>query len=521
MELMDLSSPILSDGNSDFLDLDRTPVSKLELRTWFLFGASIDVAAFPLAVFSPVISQGMLAAVGFESDNHSIPCDSSVSGYSCVVKIGSTYIDTTSYFFYGSVVATLLQVFLFIGLGSLADHGPWRKRFMLIFSIVGATCCILFPTVFRNDMFIYCTFLSIMITVCLGAAFVFLYSYLPPLARNHPDFLLHLETPNTPREKLMDQLDSVTNDISSKGFVYMFSATISMLVLAGIIASLVQVPSGGDLPSNYGFQLALMLGGIFWFLGIWMAWKYLRERPGPPFPPTANIWTYSCVKVFHTFKKARKLGNLFVFLVGWFMYSDAFNTLSTVAILYAQSALGFSTTDILVLAAEVPILALMGTVLFSQLQKRTGWGSKRILLIQNAVYAFVPLYAGIGLIPGSPIGYKSKWELFVGAGVHGLLMGATQSSCRSLFSQLLPPGSESEFFSLYEITDKGSSWVGPLIVATINSYARSKLWSFLFLAAQFGVALAFFMRVNVESGVDEGRRFGDSEREREKVNIAL
>ncbi|KAJ3064096.1 Autophagy protein 22, partial [Podochytrium sp. JEL0797] len=249
----------------------------------------------------------------------------------------------------------------------------------------------------------------------------------------------------------------------------MFSGTIGTLIISGIIASVVKVAE--PMPANYGFQIGIALSGVLWLIGTGLAYRHLRERPGPEFPAGVSVITYSSKKVYTAIKKSRKLGNLFVFLLGWFMYSDAFNTLTNVAILYAQSVLAFTTTDILIVAAEVPILALVGTFAFNQLQKRTRWSTKRILLIQNALYVLVPAWGVIGLIPGNPVGFKSKSELFLFAGLHG----ATQSSCRSLFSQLVPPGSESEFFSLYEITDKGSSWIGPLIVAAIDGTTSNKL----------------------------------------------
>ena len=39
--------------------------------------------------------------------------------------------------------------------------------------------------------------------------------------------------------------------------------------------------------------------------------------------------------------------------------------------------------------------------------------------------------------------------------LEGFILGAYQSFSRVLYSELMPPGHESEFFSLYEVTDKG------------------------------------------------------------------
>ncbi|KAI9338165.1 autophagy-related protein 22-like protein [Obelidium mucronatum] len=372
---------------------------------------------------------------------------------------------------------------------------------MLGFSVIGAVCCLLIPTITRNDEFMYMAILS----AVLGSSTTLT---LPPLARNHPDFIRLLAPElNTPHDALVTKLDAVTNDISSTSFVWNYSGIIAALVLSGVVATLFKAPPESSLPANYGFQIGLSLGGILWLVGIAFAWKHLRARPGPDFPRGAHIATYSTKKVYSALKKCRKLGNLFLFLLGWFMYSDAFNTLTNVALLYAQSVLGFTTVDILIIAAEVPILALLGTFAFNRLQHYTKWDSKRILLIQSGLYILIPLYGSLGLIPGNPIGFKFKIELFIFAGLHGFLTGASQSSCRALFSSLLPPGSESEFFSLYEITDKGSSWIGPLVAAAIDSTGVSKLWPFVFLLLQFALAFLFFWRVDTDKGVDEGRKF--------------
>ena len=38
---------------------------------------------------------------------------------------------------------------------------------------------------------------------------------------------------------------------------------------------------------------------------------------------------------------------------------------------------------------------------------------------------------------------------------------------RALFSELIPEGHEADMFALFEITDKGSSWLGPLVTSII------------------------------------------------------
>lgn len=52
--------------------------------------------------------------------------------------------------------------------------------------------------------------------------------------------------------------------------------------------------------------------------------------------------------------------------------------------------------------------------------------------------------------------------------IYGFVLGGLSSYCRSLFGELIPPGSEAAFYALYAITDKGSSVFGPAIVGAIT-----------------------------------------------------
>lgn len=50
-----------------------------------------------------------------------------------------------------------------------------------------------------------------------------------------------------------------------------------------------------------------------------------------------------------------------------------------------------------------------------------------------------------------------------------------------MFADLVPKGRESEFFGLYAITDKGSSWLGPLTIAAITDATQEIRYAFIFL----------------------------------------
>ncbi|KAI9338175.1 autophagy-related protein 22-like protein [Obelidium mucronatum] len=484
--------------NRGFFDIDNTPVSESELRAWFISAAAIYPITFGgLSFFIPLIVQALSAGSGFVHVDHTIPCNTT-SSYTCDIYFGGAWLDVTAFYFYNVAIATAIQMVIFITCGSIADHRDWRKSIYLWSSLLGGTCCLLFPVLIRNDHYIYAWILTIIITVCIGICWMLVYAYLPVIARNHPDFLAKVDTAEATKDTVLRELDSITNSISSRQFVWMYVAAL-LGMAAMIVLALVYSPSQ-PLPETYALQIGIALFGVIWLGGALIVRKYLRARPGPLFPIDANIFTFSTKNVLRTIKKANQMKQLFTFLIGWFMFSDSFQTLSSVAVLWAQSQLGFTTKDSLILAVEVPLAAGIGVIMWRKLQEYTKITSKTLLVIQSGLYTIVPLWGVLGFIPGIPVGYRTKLEIFVFSAYHGILLGGSQSTCRSLYAQLIPPGSEAEFFSLYEITDKGSAWLGPLVVAAINNSGANKLYSMVFLAAQFGLGFIAFSLVDVKQG---------------------
>ena len=92
-------------------------------------------------------------------------------------------------------------------------------------------------------------------------------------------------------------------------------------------------------------------------------------------------------------------------------------------------------------------------------------------------------------------------SLFIFGLIHGLLIGAVQSYTRTLFVQLIPSGCESQFFSLYEISDKGSSWIGPIVLAVISQYVSIR-YGFLYIIGVLIISTILLQFVNISKNFD-------------------
>ena len=61
-------------------------------------------------------------------------------------------------------------------------------------------------------------------------------------------------------------------------------------------------------------------------------------------------------------------------------------------------------------------------------------------------------------------------------------------------------------FALYEITDKGSSWIGPLTMGIISNYASIR-WGLVYISLFFIIPLPIlWMKVNIREGMEQAGR---------------
>lgn len=95
--------------------------------------------------------------------------------------------------------------------------------------------------------------------------------------------------------------------------------------------------------------------------------------------------------------------------------------------------------------------------------------------------------------------------------VYGFVLGGISGYCRSVFGELIPPGSEAAFYALYAITDKGSSIFGPAVVGYLTDRFGDIRTAFWFLAVLLAVPLPLLAMVDVDRGRKEGKRLAEEE----------
>ena len=104
---------------------------------------------------------------------------------------------------------------------------------------------------------------------------------------------------------------------------------------------------------------------------------------------------------------------------------------------------------------------------------------------------------------------------FIAAIIFGLNNGSMSALTRSLYTRFIPKGKEHEYFGFFEVTDKGTSWLGPLIVGIVVDATGSLRLGFfsVFFFMVIGGLLLWRVDVNkgartvgrVEEGSEEGK----------------
>jgi len=104
-------------------------------------------------------------------------------------------------------------------------------------------------------------------------------------------------------------------------------------------------------------------------------------------------------------------------------------------------------------------------------------------------------------------GLTTQEEMFGLAVYFGSVYGAFQGYARAFYAELLPPGEEARWYGLFSITDKSSSFIGPLVVGLISDLTGNIRYAFFFLVFMVWSAVPILMWVNVEQGREDAQAY--------------
>jgi len=376
---------------------------------------------------------------------------------------GLSGVEATSRFAWGTTIALTIVALTAPVLGALADHRPLKKRFLLVFLLIGVAATLLMATIGRGE-WKYALVLFMVANVGVASTLVFYDSLLP-----------HIAAP--------DQIDRV----STAGFAmgYIGGGILLLINLAWIMA-----PTMFGLPdTTAAVRLTFVSVGVWWLLFSLPLFRRVREPAvrlealrGP------SLVLAAAAAAWKTFVELRGNRHAFLMLVAFLLYNDGIQTLIRMSSIYGAEV-GIDQNAQIAAFVMVQFVGVPCSFLFGALAGRIG--AKTAVFVALAVY-----------IACSIVGYfmTAAWQFFVLAFLVGMVQGGSQALSRSLFARMTPRAKSSEYFSFFAVFEKFAGIFGPLLFGasvTLFQSSRAAVLSVIVFFVAGAIVLSF---VDVEAG---------------------
>ncbi|MFH0516858.1 MFS transporter [Streptomyces sp. M41] len=381
-----------------------------------------------------------------------------------------------SFFAYSVSLSVIVAVLVMPLVGAAADRTGRKKPLLATAAYTGAaaTMAMFF---LDGDRYLLGGLLLIVANAAQSVAMMLYNSYLPQIA--------------PPEER---------DAVSSRGWAFGYASGSLMLVM-NLVLYLAHDSFG--VSEGTAVRICLASAGLWWGVFAVIPLRRLRDRRrgGEPASPggasgkaSAGPTAAGFRQLAATIRDMRRHPLTLAFLLAYLVYNDGIQTVISQASVYGSKELGLGQSTLIGAVLLVQVLAVVGALTMGRLARI--YGAKRTILGSLVAWT-VTLAAGYFLPAGAPV-----WFFVLAAGI-GLVLGGSQALSRSLFSHLVPPGKEAEYFSAYEMSDRGMSWLGPLLFGLTYQLTGSYRDAIISLVAFFVIGFALLARVPVRRAISD------------------
>lgn len=381
--------------------------------------------------------------------------------YWCDVP-GMTPERSTAYLGYANTFSSLVIALLAPLLGSIADQGNGKKKFLVAFTLLGALATALLPFAAKGQFALAAALYAV---AALGFSGNNMFS------------------------------DALLTDVSPAGKYDRVSALGYALGYIGSGALFAVLVVAVANPKTFGFadSLAAVHTGFWITAGWWLLFSipallWIRETPAVPAVPGAaagSVVTRGFRQFLGTFREIRRDRRLLFFLAGYILYIDGVNTVIKMAVDFGR-AIGLETAGMMKALLVTQFVAFPAAILFGRIGEK--FGAKRGIVIGVAVYAGICVFA---------TRLSTQNEFFIMAVAVGLVQGGVQALSRSYFARLIPAEKGGEYFGFYNMVGKFAAILGPTLMG-VTALVFDSRTSILSLLLLFGGGLWLLLHVKDE-----------------------
>lgn len=357
-------------------------------------------------------------------------------------------------------------------LGSIADKGSFKKRFLIFFAFLGCVMTVGLWFV-QAGMWPLAVMFYILATVGFSGSLIFYDSLLPAVAS----------------EKKVDFVSSL-----GYGMGYIGGGT---LFLVNVLMYLN--------PSWFGFvdevaaiKAAFVSVGIWWAVFTIPLIVFVKEPRYAHAKRSKKAIRDGLRQFAITFKAIRDLKVVGIFLLAYWFYIDGVDTIIRMAVDYG-TAIGFPASSLIVALLITQFVAFPSAIAYNLLGKRIG--VKRALLVAIVAYCFIAI---LGFF------MSEIWHFYALACIIGLFQGGIQALSRSYYTRLIPTEFSAEFFGFYNMLGKFAAIIGPVLIGVVTLVSGSNRLGILSIIVLFITGGILLLKVNEAEGVESLASFRSS-----------
>ena len=356
---------------------------------------------------------------------------------------------------YAQTVASLVIALLMPILGSIADVQGMKIKFFLGFFLTGVVMCLgmSLPLGWLAFLIVY-----VLATIGLNGSLTFYDSMLIDTTSN-------------------ERMDKVSSHGYAWGYV---GSTIPFIVCIAVIF-------GG--PALLGLDTAACTRISFLITAVWwvaFTVPLLRSYRQVHYRTTADHTAEAVRGTFRelagTFRRIARDRSLLLFMIAFFFYIDAVNTVISMSTSYGTQ-LGIDSTQLVIALLVTQFVAFPCAILYGRLAGR--FGAKRMIVIAVIAYLGIVMFAAFFL--------KTAVEFWILAILVGMFQGGIQALSRSYYGKIIPKDHANEYYGFYDIFGKTASVLGTFLVATTTAATGNASFGVLSIAVLLAAALVLLL----------------------------
>lgn len=424
--------------------------STAEQRGWFLY--DFAQSAFSTTVATLFLGPYLTVLARAAADAHGM-----------VYPLGVT-VDARSYWSYIVSLSVILQVVLLPIVGAIADYGRHKKEVLGAMAYLGAaaTMAMFF---LEGKRYLLGGVLFIIADTSFGAALVIYNSFLPEIA--------------TPQDR-----DAVSSKGWGTGYVgggLLLALNLVLYLNAGRIG----------MSEDMAVRISLSSAGAWWAAFTILPLIALQNRGTAHVLAAGQSAIVAMLEqMAHTLRDMRRYPQALTFMAAFLLYNDAIQTVITLATQFGHDELKIPISQLTLAILMVQFVAFFGAMAFQWLAAAIN--AKRAVVASLVIWTAVLVYIYLAV--------KTTLQFFIMAAIVALVLGGSQALSRSLYSQIIPKLKEAQYFSVYSLSDKGTSWLCPMFFGLALQFTKSYRIAILSLIIFFLAGLFVLLKVDVERG---------------------